>query len=680
MFYKLVMNNSKKNRKENSLFFMSLIISIIAFYIILSLENQDVIIFLKTMESEAVDKLLIIIPTLYVVSLLILFFLVYFAGKYQLETRNKELGMYLMLGMNRRKLLLILFAEELWNSILSALIGIPLAIFISEVISLVTAKIVGLGILGHNFSFSLSAVLGTLLGYFIIRFLALIILSRKFVMKDINELLTNSQSKINRKINKLTTILKLIIGLICITFAFNMALEGKIWRSIKSMGIAMIIGLIGMFLLFQGIAILFEVILKKKSNNVNGLKIFTFRQIQESIFLKPNTLCLSTLLLLMAGTCFAYGTPVGYLFNNKEEHVIDYTFRGKEEEIKSVLNQLDLDKYINGLYVMKAGISKDVDTSIDDLINSVKKQDDSEHKDILLNNLGYFDRPYLIPLSSYNKILELQGKDKIVLKNNEVVYYTDPQFSKSKTISVLRTALKDEPNIYLDNQEYKYLKTLYSDSIVTDSSITILSGLIVPDEFFNKYVDEDNVNTYWNATLNNNFVEENGLMQAISMVNEKLNTKDIIYESYIQNISRELFYTVAASYTTTYLGIIFLIIANTVIGIEFLMHQQKTINRYKSLTYFGANYKMLCKSARKQVSYYFLLVLTVSSITTVFTVKSLFNGLLTEDMTQLIPKLVPLSIIIICIIFMIELGYMYIVKKSSDKNILKIMDMKREDN
>ena len=679
MFYKLVMNNSKKNRKENSLFFMSLIISIIAFYIILSLKNQDVIIFLKTMESEAVDKLLIIIPTLYIVSLFILFFLVYFAGKYQLETRNKELGMYLMLGMNRRKLLLILFAEELWNSILSALIGIPLAIFISEIISLVTAKVVGLGIIGHKFSFSLSAVLGTIIGYFIVRFLVLIILSGKFVMKDINELLSNSQYKSDRKINKLVTIIKLIIGIICITLAFNMALDGKIWGSIKSMSIAMIIGLVGMFLLFQGIAILFEVILKNKSNNINGLKIFTFRQVQESVILKPNTLCVSALLLLMASTCFAYGTPIGYLFNNKEEHVMDYTFEGEEEEIKSILDELDLDKYIDALYYMKVGTIKEVDISIENLINTVKKQSDSEYKEILLNNLQYFDRPHLIPLSSYNKILDLQGKDKIVLKNNEVAYYMDSEFSQSDTASILRLVLKDEPNIYLDNKEYKYLKTLYSDSIVTDRSITIKDGLIVPDEFFNKYVDEDNVNIYWNATLNKDFIEENGLMQAIAKVNERLNTKDITYESYLQNMARELFFSVAVSYTTTYLGVIFLIIANTVIGVEFLMHQQKTINRYKSLTYFGANYKMLCKSARKQVSYYFLLVLAVSSITTVFTVKSLFNGLLTGAMTEQITKLIPLSIIIICISFMIELGYMYIVKKSSDKNILKIMDMKRED-
>ena len=76
MFYDLVKRNSKRNRKENGLFFISLIVSIVAFYIILSLEKQDVIIFLKTMESQALDKLFLLIPVLYGLSLFILFFLV----------------------------------------------------------------------------------------------------------------------------------------------------------------------------------------------------------------------------------------------------------------------------------------------------------------------------------------------------------------------------------------------------------------------------------------------------------------------------------------------------------------------------------------------------------------------------------------------------------------------------
>ncbi|WP_346935932.1 ABC transporter permease [Clostridium sp.] len=676
MFYDLVKRNSKRNRKENGLFFVSLIISIVAFYIILSLEKQDIIIFLKTMESQALDKLFLLIPALYGLSLFILFFLVYFAGKYQLERRNKELGMYLMLGMKRSKLLLMLFAEELWNSVLSLLIGIPVAICISEIISLVTAKIVGLGIIGHNFSFSFSAVIGTIIGYFIIRFVALIILSGKFSRKEVTELLSEAQGEKRRKINKVIISIKLVLGVILLTVAFAIAIMGFSWENIKFMGITVILGLSGIFLLFQGIGVLFEIILKKKTN-ISSLKMFTFRQLQESVFLKPNTLAISSLLVLMAISCFAYGIPVGYLFNSKEAHVIDYTFEAEEDEVKSVINKLELNEYIHGIYDMNIGMFYDGSFSAKDLISAVENQKDEGGKDILLNNLQYMDRPYLISVTSYNKLLELQGKAEIILKDNEVALYNDTEF---KFGAIMENALKERPTLYFDDEEYKLIDKCYTDSIVTDRLITISYGLIVPETVFNKYTSENNVSTYWNATLNEKFVKENGLMQAISKVNEKLNTTNIRYESYLQNIGRELFYTVAASYTTIYLAVIFLIIANTVMGVQFLMHQQKTRKRYQSLTYLGASYEMLCKSARNQITWYFSLPIAVAAISSIFAVRSLFTGIMTKAMKAQVGKLMVISIPIIVLICVIELIYMQCVKKSSDKNILKIMDIKREDN
>ena len=119
MFYDLVLRNSRRSRKENSLFFASLLVSIIAFYIILSLSGQDVMLFLKEMESDAVDRLLTMIPVFYVMTLGILFFLVYFATRFQLQRRKSELGMYLMMGMRRGRLFLMLLLEELGSSALS---------------------------------------------------------------------------------------------------------------------------------------------------------------------------------------------------------------------------------------------------------------------------------------------------------------------------------------------------------------------------------------------------------------------------------------------------------------------------------------------------------------------------------------------------------------------------------
>lgn len=676
MFYDLVKRNSKRNRKENGLFFISLIVSIVAFYIILSLEKQDVIIFLKTMESQALDKLFLLIPVLYGLSLFILFFLVYFAGKYQLERRNRELGMYLMLGMKRRKLLLMLFMEELRNSILSLAIGIPIAIFISEIISLATAKIVGLGIIGHSFSFSMTAILGTIAGYFIIRFIALIILSGKFSKKEVIELLSDSQTEKKRKINKVVATIKFLLGIIFLAVAFTIAITGLAWQSIKLFAITVILGLSGMFLLFQGIGVLFEIILRKKQSK-SELKMFTFRQLQESVFLKPNTMAISSLLILMTISCFAYGIPVGYLNNSKEAHVMDYTFKGSKEEVQSIIKDLNLEQYIDGIYDMNLGMCYKKGIDIKELVAVIEKQPNSEDKDIALNNIQHMDRPYLISVNSYNKLLEIQGKDTIELKDNEVAFYNDPQFRTGDTI---KRTLKERPTLYINGEDYRLVDKYYSDSIVTDSLITIMNGLIVPEEMFDKYTDKNNVSTYWNAILKKEFVDEKGLMQAISMVNEKLNTAEIRYESYLQNIGRELFYTVSASYTTIYLAVIFLIIANTFMGVQFLMHQQKTRKRYVSLTYLGANYEMLCKSSRNQITWYFSLPIIVSTISSIFAVRSLFTGIMTTSMKDHVGKLMVISIPVIAVICVIELLYMHLVKKSSDKNILKLMDIKREDN
>ena len=132
MFFKLVSQNSKRSRKENGLFFSSLLISILAFYLVLSLSQQDVMVFLSKMESDAVNKLLALIPAFYAMALIILFFLSYYASKFQLERRRHEFGVYLMLGMRRTRLFAMLLAEDFRGSVISLLLGLPAAALLAE--------------------------------------------------------------------------------------------------------------------------------------------------------------------------------------------------------------------------------------------------------------------------------------------------------------------------------------------------------------------------------------------------------------------------------------------------------------------------------------------------------------------------------------------------------------------
>ena len=216
MFFELVRKNGRKTRRENGIFFVSLIVSIIAFYIFLSLENQDVIVFLKTMESDAVQKLLAMLPVFYGVSLLFLFFLVYFSGLYQLQRRKYEFGVLLMLGMKRRRLFLLLLAEDIWNSLASLLIGIPIAVFLSEMISMITSKVVGLGIIGHHFTFSPGAVLLTAAGFAGIKLAAFALLSGKMVRREILYYFQDDEGENERASGRIRNGICLMGGLLCL--------------------------------------------------------------------------------------------------------------------------------------------------------------------------------------------------------------------------------------------------------------------------------------------------------------------------------------------------------------------------------------------------------------------------------------------------------------------------------
>lgn len=682
MFFSLVKRSSQRSRKENGLFFVSLVIAIVAFYIILSLENQDVMIFLKEMESDAVNKLFQLIPGLYGLTLFILFFLVYFSGKYQMERRSHEFGMYLMMGMRRSKLFFMLLAEEAWTSLWSLLIGIPAAVFISEIISLATAKIVGLGIIGHQFSFSLEAVLWTIAGYCLIRCVALLILSGHTVSKKIVDLLAESQEKKHRFPNRWLAAVQLLDGILMLGLAYGLAIVGFSWSGLQGMGITLILGLAGTFMLFHGLAVLFEMLLKGAKYR-NGLAVFNFRQIQETVFYKQNTLAVSSLLILMALCCFGYGISVSAVSSVNSQHLIDYTFENvDEQQIKAVIDTEPYNQYFGELFEVRTGLLRTVDIgekhsfSVEALKQLVEDQENYEDKEYLLNRLDGLDAPYLISLSGYNQLREQAGKAPIQLTDHQIAIYYNQEFSFGNIEKLLQET--DNAYMEIDQEHYEIIPEICYEDIVTDRAITIAFGLVVSDHVFERLIGED-YSSWWNGVLKEEVVEEYGLMQAIRMVNGLLDETSLEYESFLKNIGRQLFYTVAASYTTIYLAVIFFIIANTVIGVQFLMQQQKMGKRYRILRNMGCSYKQLCQSARKQIRWYFSLPIAVAALSSIFGIRSLLTGIVTSAMGSRIHMIMMIAIPVIILLVVVELVYMGAVMRMSDRRIGAMMDMKRED-
>lgn len=76
MFFNLAWKNARRSRRENLIYFITLVTAAASFYVVMSLEKQDVIRFLATIERDAVQCLLrLLMPTVYLCALLLLFFL-----------------------------------------------------------------------------------------------------------------------------------------------------------------------------------------------------------------------------------------------------------------------------------------------------------------------------------------------------------------------------------------------------------------------------------------------------------------------------------------------------------------------------------------------------------------------------------------------------------------------------
>ncbi|MEI3340525.1 MAG: hypothetical protein V8R80_11790 [Eubacterium sp.] len=151
------------------------------------------------------------------------------------------------------------------------------------------------------------------------------------------------------------------------------------------------------------------------------------------------------------------------------------------------------------------------------------------------------------------------------------------------------------------------------------------------------------------------------------------------YESYLQNLGRQIFYVVAGSYTTLYLAIIFLIIANTVLSVQFLMQQQRSGRRYRILSNLGATYEMLCHSARRQIRWYFALPVGVAVLSSFFGVKALLTGMLPSNLQEKMFTIFAIAVTVVLVLCVVECIYLLAVMRVSDRHIHELMQVRREE-
>jgi putative ABC transport system permease protein len=386
----------------------------------------------------------------------------------------------------------------------------------------------------------------------------------------------------------------------------------------------------------------------------------------------------------MALACISFGVGTASGRGSMDARTVDFSIEGSEEEMRGVLGSEAGKSLVSVYYPM---FLSSMNTNLYDQTGAVlvskpdahnfswagfsaalEKLPETDSRNNMIENFSSRSGPYLISETSYNDLLQAIGTDPIQLGKNQVALYTSMKDS-SDFINILSASLKAGAYIEVDGQKYELLPNVYYDNVVADRKITLYSALIVSDEDYQNWVSDGSTPFCWNVLLSQTIINEKGLMQAIQLMEQHLAGTGLEYESYISGIGRNLFYTVAASYLTIYLGILFMVIANTVIGLKYLMQQRTNKHRYLTLLMLGANIKDLCKSAKEQIRLFFALVLGVAVFSSFFAILSMFTSFLKLPAGTSVVKVILLAGIAFILFVAIEFIYIKIVEHASNREI-----------
>ena len=112
----------------------------------------------------------------------VLGFLIVYANNFLIRRRKREFGIYMTLGMHKGKISKILVMETLVIGVLSLAAGICAGVFLSQGMSVVTARLFEVDMTGYTFIFSTEALWKTVL-YFGVIFLIAVAISTISISK-----------------------------------------------------------------------------------------------------------------------------------------------------------------------------------------------------------------------------------------------------------------------------------------------------------------------------------------------------------------------------------------------------------------------------------------------------------------------------------------------------------------
>lgn len=255
---KLAFSNLKQNRKLYYPFALAVILTTMILYSFIALASTP---HLEDSYGGGAARTVLGFGS-FVVQLVVII-LVAYANGYVMKNRSKELGLYSVLGMEKKHLLIMTLWELLFFYVLTVGVGLGLGLLFDRLIFALLLKCMGLPVVIQS-TFQLGAVIDTLLGLALA--FGLILLLNSFRLLRYSSLHLMQQKKAGEKKGRFLLVQTLLgLGLLGIAFYIALTVERPV-AAVQGFFIAVILVILATYLLFNAGSITFLRFLKGRKS------------------------------------------------------------------------------------------------------------------------------------------------------------------------------------------------------------------------------------------------------------------------------------------------------------------------------------------------------------------------------------------------------------------------------
>lgn len=641
MLPKIALGNVRKSLRDFSVFFITLVFGVCAFYAFASINDQTAVINLTEQQSEAVSAVMRMLSSVSVFVAVILGLLVVYANRFLVRRRKREFGIYLTLGMGRAQVAAIMVMETLAVGVAALVVGLVLGVFLSQVMMYVTANLFEATIPGFAFVFSPGAALSTLACFAAIFALSLLLNVREVSRCRLIDLI--NADKVSEKVKARSLpvcVVLFLVSLVLMGVAYRTLLENGVMSD--KFGQATALVSVGTALFFFSVSgFLLRFLQGRPGVYLRGLNAFTLRQLNSRVNTAwvSITLVCAMLFVAICGVCTGFsvsrgisdalekGSPYDASINAYPRGLMIAGMDDADYDLPEVNEEAASDGFD-----MVAAMRRKV-SDWDDIVSATAQvnqympsgaqggisqrwayETTSYATDATLDEvLGQNDSRFaFVRVSQYNALRALLGEKPVELGRDECLVWSD-----FTPLDGFWEAFIDQHPGFEALGTTLHPRGMAHETLCNTSAASVTGALVVPDEV----LPDDLVPamTSLDVTYSGSVDEcEQRFQDACEAACGPADSRGVeawpvcFMETRQAMADSTVGLTVVTTYLAIYIGLILLISCASVLSIQQLSAVADDVSRYRVLAELGADPAQIRGALMVQVGVYFVFPLVVA--------------------------------------------------------------------